>query len=99
MTHWTYIGQTENLRQHLCKHQSGHGAQGTRGIRGIQLAGFISGISSESERLYLETKWRRYRNNLHDDYPFNILAAGERLICNKNDFNTRHGIAHKVGFC
>ena len=92
---FTYIGQTQNIRQRFREHQSGNGAFGTsrRKDQPFFLAGYISGLTgyNESDRCHLERRWRTLRNNLPIDSVANIMDCGSRIV---DDINAS---AHDMG--
>ena len=99
---FTYIGQTENIRQRLREHNSGHGARDTCRFEDapFAVAGYISGLVgySKSHRMSLEAKWRRYRNRLSDDNVMNILDQGDRIVREENIYKESAGYPERINF-
>ena len=100
--HFTYIGQTQNLRQRLRRHNSGHGAYGTSRPedRPFAIAGYISGLVhyTKAHRMSLESQWREYRNQLTDDSRINIIAQGERIVHDQNANAQRMDNPDRINF-
>ena len=86
---FTYIGQTENIRQRFRQHQQGDGAFGTSRQKDhpLFLAGYISGLTGydEADRVSVERRWRLLRNRLTVDSVANIMDCGERLAEDINE--------------
>ena len=80
---FTYIGQTQNIRQRFREHQSGNGAFGTsrRKDQPFFLAGYISGLTGydDADRCQVERRWRNLRNRLPINSVANIMDCGERI--------------------
>ena len=85
---FTYIGETENLRQRFRQHQSGHGAFGTSNPADepVYVSEYITGLAhfDTSQRMSLEHDWRIHRNNLNDNCVSNIVNCGERIVSDVN---------------
>ena len=85
---FTYIGETENLRQRFRQHQSGHGAFGTSNPadKPFYVAAYITGLAhfDSSQRMSVKRDWQIHRNNLNDNCVSNIVNCGERIVSDVN---------------
>ena len=93
---FTYIGQTQNIRQRLRNHNLGHGAFGTSSPedRPFAVAGLICGLGHKNVRYreYLERQWKDFRDNALDvDDPMSIINIGNRLVEHENSLTLRAG--------
>lgn len=99
---FTYIGQTENLKQRHRQHNAGSASIGTANLynRPYAVAAYISGLAhlSKSERMSLEAQWRTYRNQLNSDDPYQIICQGERVVQDYNIIASQNNRPERIHF-
>ncbi len=99
---FTYIGETECLRQRFRQHQSGRGARGTSRIqdRPFAIAAYITGVNDPVLRRNIEEEWRYRRRSLpnHLDNPVEIVRLGQALVNARNDRNHVNASYVRISF-